>query len=143
MTTPKNTKLTEQECADLTQIMQLKYAAYLHGREFSISITPQAQEVCVTVTLANLDESFFYPVEGRIDLQDTELSVKDASLLLLDFIDSYFEEFFQEDERVYIPIDWNPYQFDGCTIYARGQVLNRLMERQADQFLGESSDLLL
>lgn len=128
--------LTSKECEELSHIMRIKYASYLRDRIFTIKVEVNRHDCLVNITLANQQETFFYPVEGRINFYEQELSPKDAAMLLIDYIDAYFEEFFKEDENVYLPIDWSPYSFEGFTLYLKAQVRNLKAERQADQILG-------
>ena len=69
---------------------------------------------------------------------------KDAVLFLLDYIDCYFEEFFKEDENVFLPIDWSEYSFDEVPFQLKGQILNLHVEDLADRILsGEDPELVM
>ncbi|MEI6079555.1 MAG: hypothetical protein WCQ53_02825 [bacterium] len=94
-------------------------------------------DVCyLELILKNHDESFYYPVETTISLKDHPiLAPDDARLVLLDFIGAYFEDYFGTDRESLIPIDWAPFKMGDLTIYARGQVLNKKLEKMAEDIL--------
>jgi hypothetical protein len=56
-------------------------------------------------------------------------------MLLLDFIDVYFEEFFHDRQDTWLPIDWAGFNFEGFEFELKGQVLNKRTEELADLFL--------
>jgi hypothetical protein len=128
-------KLSVVEIAELTHILDRKHAAYLEDRFFSIKVESDDYKANVVVTLQNADSSFYYPVEGRISCKSQNLSGKEGSLLILDFIDVYFEEFFREDQNTWLPIDWAGYNFEGFEFQLKGQKLNKQTEDLADLFL--------
>ncbi|MEI8025742.1 MAG: hypothetical protein WCI18_05260 [Pseudomonadota bacterium] len=130
-----NEKLMASEIAELTHILDRKHAASLGDRFFSIKVDSDESKAFVTVTLRNAGESFYYPVEGRIACKSQELSPKDGAMLLLDFIDVYFEEFFHDRQDTWLPIDWAGFNFEGFEFELKGQVLNKRTEELADLFL--------
>ena len=127
--------LSKDELADLQKIMNIKYASSLNSRFFSITTSIEKNICEVTVTLQSSDQSYFYPVEGHMDHIKQNLSTKESHLLLLDYIDSYFDEYFREDENVFIPITWSPFEFDGYTFMLKGQIFNKKQEKLADELL--------
>ncbi len=131
--------VTKDECEELAAAMQSKYAMAIADRRFAIEASQQDRGVYVKILLANQDESFFYPVEARILAEVEELSPRQAALFLIDYIDMYFEEFLmEEDESLYLPIDWSDHEWDAVKFQVRGQILNRKLERMADELLGET-----
>jgi hypothetical protein len=97
-------------------------------------------EVYTCMTLRNQDDSYYYPVECRIDLLHNAIRPHDAQHLLLDFQDYYFDQYFSNDRDLYLTIDWSDIKFEEFTIQVRGQIFNRKLERIADQLLsGELS----
>jgi hypothetical protein len=54
---------------------------------------------------------------------------------LIDYIDSYFEEFFRENGEVLLPIDWAPFDWEGVPIQLKGQIFNLEVEKMADEWL--------
>ena len=129
--------ISPAECAELAQIMGIKYAAHLDGKEFVISVQQQQEWVYVTVTLKNMQESFYYPVEARIH-RDVPLEPREAALFLLDYLDLYFDDYLREKD-VYFPLDWAQYVYEGIDFHVRGQILNLEAQRQADALLQPQS----
>lgn len=136
---PKNEFVTEGECRDLATLMGRKYASFMKDRHFEAVITKDARGVYATVTLRNRSGSFFYPVEGRMANIDHDMNPRESGLFLLDYIDSYFEEYFREGGDVYLPIDWAHYEHDGVPLQLKGQILNLEIERMADELLSKGN----
>ena len=145
----ENTKqLTSDECAELATIMNCKYASSLKGRLFFIETEHRHSSVfvTVTVTLRNGAGNFVYPAEGRMALAEQGLTEREAALFLLDYLDFYFAEYFQEDEDVFLPIAWDQRSFEGVEFQVRGQKRNLEREAAADKWLltrGGLSDSIL
>lgn len=129
--------ITEQELGDLQKIMILKYGAYLKDRSFTISHTNDKQDIHCSITLENPQGTFVYKVEAAVSKKNLALKDKEALLVMLDYIDIYFDEYLKGEENVYIPIDWTDYTFENLTFKMRGQVRNRKAEDLADELLGE------
>lgn len=128
--------LTGAESAQLAEAMNTKYRLALVKRKFSIKVSHEGRAVYVSVLLSNEDESYYYPVEGRILHEEEGLAPRKAALFLIDYIDMYFEEFLlEEDESIYIPIDWTDHQYEATDFQIRGQILNRKLEAMADEWL--------
>lgn len=90
----------------------------------------------ITAIFKNHEETFYYPFETSINSEDNP-SLKDAEarLLLLDFIDEYFESFFKSERNTFIPIDWTSFKFKDNELYARGQIVNKKVEDETLEFL--------
>ncbi len=130
--------IAENDSQNLARIMGCKYASSLKGRYFTLQTWFEQKKVFVTVTLQNEDKTYVYPVEAYFEFEKEEgLSVKEVALTLVDYIDSYFDEYFQENEMSYLPIDWHPYSFEGCQFFLKGQIVNMHLESLANQLLGE------
>jgi len=125
----------KEEISNLEKIMNLKYASFLKSRKFSIKHSLGESSCLVEILLKNDDESFWYPIEAKMELLESDLKDREASLLLLDYIDSFFGSYFQEDENIFVPIDWSSRVFEGETIYIKGQKLNLKVEKRAAEFL--------
>ena len=96
-------------------------------------------DVLVQVLLSNEDESFFYPVDARVKFEVEEMSVNEAALFLIDYIDVYFEEFLlEEDEELYLPIDWKDFEYEAVNFQMKGQIFNKSLENMADELLRQS-----
>ncbi len=130
--------LNDLECKQLAQIMNIKHAVGRGTRFFTITVNPEKEACLVNVTLKCDDQSYYYPVQGRIEIESQ--NIRDSVLALLDYIDCYFEEFFQEDENIYLPIDWKEYAFEGLQFHLRGQILNLKSEAAADLLLNTEND---
>ena len=132
-TAPSSTHITPAECADLAKIMTLKYGANLQDRIFAIEAILDNAGVTIQVTLASPQGRFHYPVEARMATTSQDLTPREASTLLLDYVDAYFEEYLQEE--VLLPIEWKEYDYEGRTLEVRGQIFNLELERAADALL--------
>lgn len=121
----------------LADLMNRKYENYLLGKLFTVtsSFVEAEQGVYVTVTLSNKDESYYYPVEARVAIHTEELSKKDAAFFLVDYIDTYFEEYLMEEERLLLTIDWSDQEYDAVKFQTRGQIRNLKLEKMADEWL--------
>jgi hypothetical protein len=93
--------------------------------------------VCyLTLILKNEEETFYYPFETSISFKENpDLNDKEARVALLDFIGSYFDDYFSSQRETLVTIDWASYKLDDLNIYARGQVLNKKLESMADDIL--------
>src|SRR5436190_5743958 len=97
--------LSADVTTELARLMTRKYATHVRDRTFSIIAKQEFDEVTAVVTLSNPKETFYYPVEALMNFVEQEMKPAEAALFLIDYIDLYFEEFFEEDEGLYIPID--------------------------------------
>lgn len=122
----------------LADLLNRKYENYLLGKLFAVDshFVANEQGVYVQVTLANADQSFYYPVEARVNIDAEELGKKDAAFFLVDYIDTYFEEYLMEEEDLFLPIDWSPQEYDAVSFQMRGQIRNLKLEKMADEWLG-------
>lgn len=127
---------TAQELRSLAQRFNARFHDTRGGRWFVIDAAERDGNTWVQVLLRNDDDSFHYPVEARIAPCKTR-APRAQAFFLLTFIDSYWEEFFEEGEDVFIPIDWSSYEYQGEKFQLRGQVLNRMAEKMADELLVE------
>ncbi len=127
--------------AELSKLLNKKYAAARGQRQFSVTTRRDFDQVSTVVVLSDARESFYYPVEARINFVEEEMKPEEAAFFLVDYIDLYFEEFFHETENLFIPIDWTSFTYEAVDFEMKGQILNRYAERLADQMLADS-DLL-
>ena len=134
MTTPptKNQKnLYKEECEMLASVMNTKHAAFLSGRSFSLSAFELEGALYATALLSNGDQTFYYPVETRIDYNAEEMGTREAFMFLVDYMDSYFEEHLTESDELMLPIDWTNHQYDAIDFQIRGQIFNKKIEDMA------------
>ena len=136
MTEKKEKFITQEELNELASAMDEKYRIGLNGRSFSIEAKVDEPGVYVQTTLENEDKSFVYPVEARLEYKKEEMTQNKAVLFLVDYIDTYFEEYLlEEDEELYLPIDWAKHTYDAVEFEVRGQIKNEKLEDMADELL--------
>jgi hypothetical protein len=130
--------VTNEECQELAEQMMKKYRIALKERAFSVRASLQGRGVHVTVLLANPEQTYYYPVEARMLFAPEEMQPKEAALFLIDYIDNYFEEYLlEEDEELFLPIDWSDHEYEAVNFQVKGQILNRKLEALADEWLKE------
>ena len=129
--------LTQPECDDLARIMTIKHGPSLGQKRFSIRCSEDEQGVFAEVVLSDDNESFYYPVKGRYH-KSGDLSSKHAASLMLDYIDLYFEDYLNDDS-VLLQLDWGDHVFEGEAFQLKGQVINKKLDRLADELLSEST----
>ena len=139
MSPNKNAILSEKEQNSFLAILNTKYASHLVGRFFELKIAEENSYVFVTVLLRNSTNSFYYPIEGKIGAREQDLSPNAAALLLIDYIDCYLGEFFNEDGDLYLPIEWSPHTFEEKEFQIKGQIFNLEKEQLADEWLKKGS----
>jgi hypothetical protein len=123
------------ECTEIETTLQRKYAVFAGKRRFKLEGQANGQSVALTLILKSDDESFFYPVEGQIAHSEQGLSQRNAAEMLLDLMDSYFQEYLVNGGEVYLPLDWQEYEVDGNKMQLRGQIQNLKLEKMADDLL--------
>lgn len=130
--------VTNEDCQELAETMVKKYRIAMKDRTFSIRASVQGKGTYVTVLLANADQSYYYPVEGRLMHEAEEMEPTEAALFLIDYIDNYFEEYlYEEDEQIYLPIDWTDHEYEATNFQIRGQIVNKKLENMADEWLNK------
>ena len=127
--------ISVEECKRYADLLNKKYAHYVAARWFEASIEQDMHGVYAKVVLRNESSSFYYPVEGRLAYAQQSISVRDAALLLMEYIDIYFDQYFKEDCDVFLPIDWADFTCEGVDLQLKGQILNLEVEQLADDFL--------
>ena len=135
----ENQAFTRDEISDLTKILSIRYGQFLNGRFFSIIHEEHDSFSEAKIILENNDQSFVYPVEGRMQRSPKSgFGHREAVMMLLDFMSSYFEEYFENDENTFIPLDWKEFNFEGKSLHLRGQVRNLKQEKAADALLAQA-----
>ena len=136
----KDEILSNKEQEDLAKILNIKYASQLKDRSFFIEISSGYKTMAeVSLTLKNKTESFYYPVKARIDLESNKMKKREAALFLLDYIEMYFEEYFENSEDTFLPIDWSNFSFEGSDFQMCGQIHNLNREKEADQIIAKAN----
>ena len=131
--------LTVEDCAEISHLMDRKFAGLLKQRYFEVDVKKDGQGVYAKVALRNQSGSFYYPVEARVAHRNHDFDERAAALFLIDYITEYFAEYFREDGDVFLPIDWNDYEWGGVSFQLKGQLLNLEVERLADALLAGDS----
>jgi hypothetical protein len=130
-------EISKFEAERIAEALHIRHDAYLQeGESFEVSGYVSEREIYITMLLHNQDDSFYYPVECRVDPKAIGLKAPDALDLVLDFQDYYFGRYFREERDLYLSIDWTEVDFDDKTIQAKGQIINRKLESMADSLLG-------
>ena len=133
----KDRFFTPEEIAQMEAVFNEQFFANLKKDE-NISFEGFfADGAChVTCILKNEDESYCYPFEAAISSKEhADLTASDARNLLLDFIGAYFEEFFADNRETYVPVEWATFSIEDINIHARGQIMNKKLEKHADDIL--------
>lgn len=139
MTDTNEKFLAQVELNELAEAMDAKYRIGLNGRSFAVEAKIEGIAVYVKVTLEHVEKTFVYPAEARIDFKKEEMTANEAVLFLIDYIDTYFEEFLlEEDEELYLPIDWSKQKYEAVEFEVRGQIKNEKLEDMADDILKKS-----
>lgn len=94
----------------------------------------------ITAIFKNHEETFYYPFETSINSEDNpNLKDAEARLVLLDFVDEYFDSYFKSDRNIFVPIDWAIFKFRDCDLYAKGQIINKKAEDEALAFFEKNA----
>ena len=126
---------------NLAEMLERKYGNWLGKRYFEVEGHLDGPAVILKVTLKTADRSFVYPIEARMLYADQDMKMDEARDFLLDFVDSYLQEYLSGGEETYLTIDWSNYDCDGVELQMRGQIYNEKLEELADQWINGSSTL--
>jgi hypothetical protein len=133
-TSDKNVAMAEKNLV-ISSMLERKYGSWLGNRYFEVDCKSDSSIVAVTILLRDSEKSFYYPIEGRINFADQDMTSENSREFLLDFMDAYVEEFLSGGEETYLTIDWSTYDCDGVELQLRGQILNMKLEGLADELL--------
>jgi len=125
----------------LEELLNKKHAIFLDKRSFTISASEDESVVTSSVTLRNKDDSFHYPIETRLSYDPAEMTAQQSAVFLIDYIDLYFEQYFEEGEDLLLPIAWAKHNYDAVEFEIRGQIRNKCVEDMADRLLENSTQL--
>lgn len=128
-----------EEIKKICTHMDAKFAAFLNDESFKLESGHKSGQCQIRLTLANKDQSFFYPIEAicMCDDEHKHFSTEDIAILMVDYLSLYFQEFLSEDRNVYLPIDWSVHHSDEITFFVRGFVRNLKSEHIADELLAK------
>ena len=126
-----------KECAEIEKVLNIKYAAYITGKQFVVQTEINGTTLQVTFLLKNETQSFYYPVNTRIELlsQEPDKDRLEKFYVLADYMDYYFDEYFKSEEFISLPIDWTDYSFEDFQFQMKGQIIDLEKEQLADKFL--------
>lgn len=128
-----------EETLKIVHLMNTKHSLYLENESFDIKCGFNTQQLQLTVTLKKNDNSIIYPIEIVCLHEDySHLKKINLAALILDYIDSYWTEYFDEDRNLFVPLDWTKYENEGVSFFLRGFVRHLNLEMQADLFLKEN-----
>lgn len=133
----KDRFFTPEEIGEIEAVFNDRFFAYLKKDENIFIEGHYSEAACfMTLTLKNQDETYYYPFEASIASKDnSDMQADEAKMTLIDFIAAYFDEFFAEERKTYVPIDWATFNIEGVKIKARGQISNKKLEKEADEIL--------
>ena len=131
--------LTVGDCSSLKELLAKKFQPYLAGRTFEITSGVDDDAIIVAVILRNRRGTFFYPIEARVERHQFLRSGREGALCLCETIDTYLDEFFHNQEEIYLPIDWTPYPCEKVEVQLRGQIFNLEVEEMADALLNAAA----
>ncbi|MFH1223263.1 MAG: hypothetical protein V1647_02845 [Pseudomonadota bacterium] len=142
MSTWKDRFFKPEEIAQMEAVFNERFFSFLKNDENIYFEGYFSEQTCyITVTLKNQDETYYYPFETALPMNENpNTSEEEAKITLLDFTGEYFNEFFTNERGTLIPIEWTLYKEDGKNIYARGQVLNKKLEDMAEEVLNGAHD---
>lgn len=130
---------SDEERRRLEQRFNAKHHNDRGSRYFEIVAEEREGKTWLQTLLRNDNNSFHYPVEAYIS-NSAQKPARAQAFFLLAYLDSYWEEFFaDDDENVYLPIDWTVYRYQEQDFYLRGQIINLMVEKMADKLLNVSS----
>lgn len=136
---PENLKeiFSSEELNKIMQSLTTRYKTFLNDETFELQAGASLNQLQMQLILKKRDGSVEYPIEG-IFLKD-DFSVQknnnEIILLMIDYLDVYWSEYFSESRSVFLPIDWSDHSCEGLTFYLRGFIRNKSLEEQADEIL--------
>ncbi|MBM4388836.1 MAG: hypothetical protein FJ088_13935 [Deltaproteobacteria bacterium] len=127
---------TKDELVELGKLLDKRYGSKLGDERFFLSADENDSYLFIKLTLENPAETFSYPMEFAVDFgQEGVASAAEAKDLLVDFIGLYLDKYFRSGRELILPLDFTGYEFEGRTVYARGDVRNPKLDRMADEII--------
>ena len=127
---------SERDLAQLNARFDSRFYDVRGERFFAIDARTHDDKVWVQSLLRNSSDTFHYAVEA-FTTKNKDKHPRAQAFFLLAYIDAYWDEYFSEDENVYLPIDWTEHCYREETFFIKGQILNLKAERLANELLGE------
>jgi hypothetical protein len=124
-------------------LMIKKHIPFLKNETFEMDVLKSEDWIQIRQTLKSLDGSQAYPVEVLVPFEEVKglksEEVRAAELvdLAVDYLDSYWNEYFSDDRDTFLSLDWSTHEIDGLTLFMRGSKHNVALEKMADDFLAQ------
>jgi hypothetical protein len=118
----------------IESILNKKYRAFLRDEGFEVEGGKTDEVVQIRMTLARGDGTVIYPVEAILprDSQE-EAEAEELALLLVDYLDVYWNEYLSEGRETFLPLDWSRHECEGVEFFLRGFVRNLSAEAMAEE----------
>ncbi|MES2614870.1 MAG: hypothetical protein V4591_05595 [Bdellovibrionota bacterium] len=128
----------EAESTKIVNLLNTKYFVYFNKESFEIEAGFNKVQVQIKISLKKNDNSFLYPVELLCMYEDySHLKPEEVAQIMLDYIDTYWFEYFSDDRNVFVPLDWSQHQCENICFFLRGFIRHVSLEMQADSLLRE------
>jgi len=122
----------------LATLLNKKFQSFLGNEGFAVEAERNDVFVQVRTTLAARDGTMSYPIEALLPRDGAkESDVEDLALLMVDYLDVYWNEYLSSGRETYLPLDWSKHGCDGQEFYLRGFVRNPTAEALADALFRE------
>ena len=131
-----NPVFSKSEIFEIENLFVKKYFQFLDNEIFKIEVAENDTQIQFIFTLSKKDFTEKYPIEVLF-FKDKYLKdkSKESSLHVIDYLDTYFQEFFEEDRNVFFPLDWSSHTSQDLTFYIRGFLRKSALEKDADTLL--------
>jgi hypothetical protein len=119
-------------------LLNKKYQSFLNGEAFDVEAEKNDEVVQVRTTLSSLDGKVIYPIEAvLVRSGQPEFEVENLAILLLDYLDTYWNEYITGGRDTFLPLDWSKYECEGEEFFLRGSVRDLSAESAADALFRE------
>jgi hypothetical protein len=129
--------------AKVEQALLIRYGRFLKtGEVFRVNGQSDKEAWSLQIVFENEDRSRHLPIDVAMVVGDNPKCTDDAArTTLVDFVDYFFDRYFQGAREITLPIDWAEFPFNNRKVRARGWEKNLKLEDAADRILaGESID---
>ncbi len=128
----------KEDSQKIIDLLKTKHAVYLVNEIFELETGYNKDLIQIKISLKKEDESVVYPIEIIcVHDNETQLKVQETTQIIVDYIDLYWSEFFQEERNLFVPLDWSSYHCEGVNFFLRGFIRNLTLEKHADLLLKE------
>ena len=153
----KTNLFDDETLRHLDELLAKRQGASLKmGETLGLTAWVEGDDCYATLLLRNADESLYYPIEVRVavdakagkgagaasgeEKEPVVTSQDEAGKLLVDVAEHCLTEYLMGDRDVFLTLDWSELSFGEQHVQARGQVVNRKLERMADALLAEAGE---